>query len=692
MDAFAQSLAVARFDRSVDARIDLSEAWTMPWPVLESVPITPVERRFGGPTIVANDVWVIPEEWCPITRRQRGVRMVAFGEAVPTGWTAFDGAMLKRRLKRIAVLDRFQTVRAGSRRSSPTTPLSWIRKTQVLVRLTRRALELDRMPRLARSRCPEGSPIFAGMTPEAFASLLGSYRCAEVTLVPRFNALYAAGLFDDWPAPDVGGRCRRGRAPSRATSRAGDAFNDNAFTHILRAALWLSEISREAIDAYCSTRSVTATPSGDRHSGRVAMYRSICARSWSSSRLRPETLMPFRLRLRSNRHARRLYERWPVTTVAGLKSLVLLCQAANAIIVLASTGMRVGELSALPFQPMLRKRGRLYLSGRRFKDTDAPQGEPRAWPLPTLAGKALERQMRLARVVTGEDRLWITLAGDRSTTGIPRLERLVGVFGSAVCLRDGTPLAELDGKTTTHRFRFTVFRLAALSLSNASQILFDVLGHDDMEVTLGYMHRDPELLADLNQVRREVRAVRVSEAFEDVEGNGGQAAEMVRRIRDVILDGGNDTRPREERAASSEAVDAADILGRAERVRPGILCLAQPLERGACSSAWGIRDHGACTPTCAHHLELASHRALRRSKVDRLLDDLQAAEGGTRVFLIGQLIANLRAFETLFEEFATDPRMERALAAEDASVLAMLPDAVQKRFSVDANGGPRAHR
>jgi hypothetical protein len=89
--------------------------------------------------------------------------------------------------------------------------------------------------------------------------------------------------------------------------------------------------------------------------------------------------------------------------------------------------------------------------------------------------------------LTRTDFLWVTLAGERNTTGVPKLDVLVTSFGDAVLKPDGRKLSDIDRKVSPHRFRYSVTRLVALSLEGATQIMFDVLGHDDKEVNLDSM-------------------------------------------------------------------------------------------------------------------------------------------------------------------------------------------------------------
>jgi hypothetical protein len=206
-------------------------------------------------------------------------------------------------------------------------------------------------------------------------------------------------------------------------------------------------------------------------------------------------------------------------------------------------------------------------------------------------------------------------------------------------------------------------------MANASQILFDVLGHSDIATTYGYAYRDPELATTIERIRKEVRAIRIEEALVAAEENGGGAAEMVLRIKRGML-----AQPGKQTLGTEDLASAAAILGVAELVKPGVLCIAQPLERGSCSPVPGVRDVGACSTSCLHHLELAAHRQTRRKILDSLLAKIEGANLGSRPFFQGQIISNFDAFPDLVVEYENDPRLKAALSDCDPRRWAALQD------------------
>ena len=389
--------------------------------------------------------------------------------------------------------------------------------------------------------------------------------------IALFNALFKAQLFDDWPAPDVAAY----KPKPRQGSRSSEGFDDFAFTEILRAALWLNEIQSEVLDAYLATRDIKKTDQGSCRLSLVMKYRRKMVRSWSSEKLKEGTIFPFWIDLPGEATKVRRFDVWPLDTVRSLKTFLHKCQTANAIMILGSTGMRIGELASLNKNSLVSRDGRYFLRAQSFKDSDIFAGEDRQWPLPDVAARAFKAQVELVSTLGSGDNLWYPFNEGRNKRGLPSFLAVLKNFGQTIGPKDGGSLAQIDGDISPHRFRFTIARLVALSLTGASQVLFDVLGHDDVEVTLGYAHQDPELHEDINRIRAEVKAIRVKEVFDDSDEISGSAAYIVRRAKADML-----ARSGEIELETSEVNEVAEILGDAEVVKPGVLCTAQPLERG----------------------------------------------------------------------------------------------------------------
>ncbi len=478
MDAVTQKRVAYAYSSSITTRIDLTKAWSCPWEELAPYPITPSN-------VVADDRWVIPEEWCPINRRKPSARTIDFTKVVPKGFAAGEAEGLKRRLKRLAILDRFQTIRIGHKTVSPPAPISWVQKCLLLTAAAQHSLETF-APVARSSLCPDGPTLFASVPEAEFEAIKSAHPSWGHLNIRRLNALFSEGYFDDWPSNDVANH----KFQKRAGSKASDPFDDVAFTHILRASLWLNRIQGNVLQAYLDTKDIHRASDGGTHHSRTLAYRRDSVQSWTSATLQPGTVFPFHVTLSAEKRRLKRYTAWPLDTVSGLKSLLFLCQTANAILILASTGMRIGELTALTHDSLMHRDGRPYLTGRSFKDTDARDGQERQWPFPQAAATGFEAQLELARALSNGDGFWVPFS-EKNVTGVPTLDFALRSFGKTIGVVGGAYLADLDGTITPHRFRYSTARYVALSLTAASQILFDVLGHNDIEVTLGYALQDP---------------------------------------------------------------------------------------------------------------------------------------------------------------------------------------------------------
>lgn len=642
---------------------DMSKVGSCDWEKLSSYRVTPLST-------VADDVWVIPTEWVPFHLQTQCARTIDFTRALPAS-AVFSDHLIIRHAKRIALLDRFQTLRHAGRTLPAPAPATWVKRTRQFLRAVRYSME--NFPQTPMAEPCEMEPSFFGhLSHDEIQELKVACPTWANGLIARYNALHDAQLLDDWPASDVALYKPR----SKVRAKASQPFSDEAFSEILRAALWLNEIQDDVLKAFQETKDIDSTFEGRRRSAEVQAFRRECVQNWESDRLKVGHHFPYWLELVGRRMRTVRHESWPLQTVLGLKNLLAKCQSANAIILLAFTGMRIGELVALSQESLVYRAGSAYISGSQFKNVDDPYGRSREWPLPDLATRVFEAQLRLSQALSDGKGLWTFFSGERPGKIVPGVDAGMLNFGRSIGLLEGPSLAELDGDITPHRFRFSVARYVALTQEGASQVLFDVLGHQDMEVTMGYALRDPEIHVEVNRIRDEVKAVRSTEIFEDAEQLGGPAAIIVQRTKaDLLVRSGKDE------LETDDILEAARILGDAEVVRTGILCTAQPLERGACSSSLGLRDHGACTPECLYRLETAAYVQDRKLKVEYLLDKVACADFGTREFLLNQLLSNFVGAPGLLSDFVHDERLIEVCRSIDAQTLALLPQDLQARLA-----------
>jgi hypothetical protein len=197
----------------------------------------------------------------------------------------------------------------------------------------------------------------------------------------------------------------------------------------------------------------------------------------------------------------------------------------------------------------------------------------------------------------------------------------------------------------------------------APQVLMDLFGHRDLEVTLKYMLSDPAIAEDVKKVAAEVAHAVAEEALTDIEAGaaGGSAATFLREgITDFKM-----RRGEHELGADSmsEAIRILTFNGRYwELVRPGVLCTKGLGQFGPCTQGRGIPDAGGCRTGCNHRLEFARAKADCAGALNELLKEHAAAlDEGLEMVLAnieGQVLAHLMRWEDV---------RERVLAASEAA-------------------------
>lgn len=648
-------------------RVDLGGAWSMPWHELADCVVSPVSANAGREeckktqSLVSDDIWTMPEAWLPITKRTLGNRLIDFNRAVPATFSVEKAEGLKRRIKRLALLSRTQTVRLGNRQRSPGRIVTWVQQIQLLCRAARSSLE-NFNPEQRRSSCPDGPTIFASLSPTQVQALGKKHFSWLNGSVFYLNAFLENDLFDDWPSSEV---AKPNRVPQPDSKRSSDPFSDEAFTEIVQAALWLSSIQHEVLEAYLSISRVRFDDRGNYGDEKLKVYRKKLLAQWESDSLWPGAELQKTLKIDGAKKRIRQYTHWPPDTLQGLKVLLGLCQTANAVLVL-TCGVRYEEMLTLKLDCTGEFDGRSFLTGREFKSEDAVEGRVRDWPLPIRAAEAIKRQKSFAEAMGSRDSLWVPFSTrERSGSGLPGLGAQLVLFGERIGTKNGQLLQSIDGKISPYRFRYTFARLVALSLLNYSQVLFDVLGHEDQETTLGYAHRDPELVEDIEKIKREAKAVRSKEILSDIESTGGPASQFLKDRKSEML-----VRVAKDELDSDDLVEMSHLLGDFEVVRLGIVCIAQPLERGACTSKSGMRDVSNCSSGCLHRLELSAEMQNKRKKHQYFMERLQEGDLSDlqRHFFVKQVFKNLNAAPGFLRTVEVEEEFAELVSKCDAKI------------------------
>ncbi|WP_171237094.1 hypothetical protein [Ruegeria sp. HKCCA6837] len=652
----------AHRDELTQNSIRLDLVWSLPWDDVCNLPVMP---GFA----LSDDIVEVPVEMVPPAKTRLSLRQIDFTKALPQNWSRSEhrSEMALRRLKRIALLDLTQTVKSN-RKMSPPQAHTWVARTRLLVRAAKMALHFDTQEPNAVSTCPDGVSIFKHLSPAAFQDLRKANPNFFQMNTSRLNAFLMMGLFDDWPAEDV--------SPKRFKSQAIQPFNDSAFSQVLRASFFLASIQHDLESCYAEISSITEDDQGRYGQDLVRRVRNEAIQSWRGDILEPGFSFPFELGVPGEARTSKFFSGWPVETLDGVKSLLLLCQCANAQILLSATAGRVSELKVLSKEPLKRSDDDTILVGYTFKETDTPAGEQRHWALPDHAVAAVKRQQSLLRTF-GKTGPYLWWSKENNTTEISGMEQSVALFGSRVRTLNGVALGELDGKLTTHRFRKTLSRLVGLALEGANNILFDVLGHTDMDVTLGYMLSDAEFQADAEKVRQEHKHLLRVRIVNEIDECGGPSAPRIRVARDELR-----ARGIREDLGDDDPELLLAVLPNIQQVGPERYCTAGDMENGLCSKFTGQRDVGACNSSCIFRLEMAASRQDRKEAIRNALQLLSGDVGrGIRVYFQSQIIGNLSVFESTIDEFLDDKRFKDALFDCEKRLFAPLPPSTREKLA-----------
>lgn len=294
---------------------------------------------------------------------------------------------------------------------------------------------------------------------------------------------------------------------------------------------------------------------------------------------------------------------WPPQSWNHVRLLMVHLQAAHYVILALSTGARWSETASLQRDCLNEK----TLTGKTFKMSGQLGGTQREWVLPEPAIKAIKQQSTLASLYDGEKTgpLWVQSIGRKQ------------VFDMNLSLRplvDSMGLTEMAGRggVHTHRWRKTIARLGALTISGAPKALMDLFGHRSVETTLGYMLSDPEMAAEIDATVKARSIMMAKEIIQQADTNTGQAAPKIKSFAQRIERG-------ENALGVSTLDEAVEILfdnGRGFTfIRPGVLCTKAPGDFGPCTKSRGRPDPARCSITCMHRLETS---AARKDALDTL--------------------------------------------------------------------------
>ena len=431
--------------------------------------------------------------------------------------------------------------------------------------------------------------------------------------------------------------------------------------------------------------------------------------------------LPFPLKLNQLGASRRKGAReaevafeWPPRNAAQVLGLCRTLQTAHMFITGLSMGARRTELGTLKRTCVqYATDGRPYAEGRTFKLVRRHDGEERDWQLPDLAVQAIEQQARLVSLferLSGighprdpdefevGDHLWGQGGGGgRGSRDAPLSNAAIGSSLLEYARALGMDKAPGGQALRPHRFRKTLARLVALAITHAPKILQDVFGHKSIEMALYYILTDKDLMAEIEEVAKELRVMRAQEVIRDLVsadetqaalikaagtsstsivglnlgGYGGNAAVTVHRALNMHRDNAH---RRGEDWGATEVRELAEILtmqGRTwQLVRPGVLCTKAIGQAGPCNKKRGQPEPARCQTKCDYRLEEAWHREDVDATIAEALqlyeDELSRGEDLVAELWAGQVRANIGRFPDLETKWMANPKVRELVSSGEA--------------------------
>ena len=411
-----------------------------------------------------------------------------------------------------------------------------------------------------------------------------------------------------------------------------------------------------------------------------ALARYFSQHTWSDREGRPITAPPFPFVTSTGRGwaKGKSRQQWPPSSWEQVKVLAATLQSAHLWITLLAMAGRISEVETLKRGCVeWRRDGKPYVNGKTYKLKKALAGVDRDWPAPDVLIYGLGQQARLIEAweqiartlnraapsnvdspVVDSSHLWASLGASAHANPEKRLfatNHALQQFAKRIGLSDRPGGVLLHA----HRFRKTVAHLAGVAIVDSPRVLMQLLGHQDIEVTLHYICTDKALAADIERVAHELRIMRSQEVFEGIHaamqsgvkkyGGGGVPGleAMIRQAKDW----GAET--------SYELSVLLTANGRYTKlVRPGVMCLKPSLRNAPCT----------CDSSCENRIERLIDDQVQRRDVLSVIPIL-VEEGNRAVAENNLLVAEdkLRQIdedlgwlgEDATNEFASDKDLRR---------------------------------
>jgi hypothetical protein len=219
-----------------------------------------------------------------------------------------------------------------------------------------------------------------------------------------------------------------------------------------------------------------------------------------------------------------------------------------------------------------------------------------------------------------------------------------------------------DQKLVYHRFRKTIARIVALCYAPAPQILMDIFGHKDIDMTLHYILADTAILADINAIQREIKVMKAAELIQNVDACGGAGAKRLKAAVSQFKMG-------IEHFGTDDAYEAAvmwTLDGRTwDYMGHGRYCLKGPLDRAPCAKGHSIANKAKCKKDCEHRLCAPEGMRDNDEAISSAVAFLEQAWASEDHMMAtqwsGQILAKTDDYEQLYEKWKRRAVVARVL-------------------------------
>lgn len=389
---------------------------------------------------------------------------------------------------------------------------------------------------------------------------------------------------------------------------------------------------------------------------------------------------------------------FPPRTWSDVQSMAVSLQSAHMWIALLVMAARVGELATLTRTCVeFSQDGKLYANGKTYKASSSLTGRKKKWPLPDILVDVFAQQIKLveaserlaikiknteemAMLLGGGSHLWASLGASGSANATQNL-KCYGENLKTLALR--VDLTDKPGGKNLHphRFRKTLSRLAGLAIDGSQKVLMQLLGHEDVSTTLGYMQADPAFSKEVDDITRELRIIRGETLIKDMREallnpshivNGGYGGGGAPVLTDAIHNYEKDLHRSGEEWGAETARELSVLLtnnGESARlVSAHVICTKVAGEAGLCSKKKGAISPSNCQVECRSHIEDKTGRRDTERVIPILVQHAKEniAQNNWLPFQRDkkQLELELKKYEDIGEKWRANPEVKKILEVD----------------------------